>query len=78
MPPRVARPRRDIDYMGITFVEGIIGKNQRSSYHKLFERNVLATRYPNNATLCDLVLIDIFNWMLSNQDLQKESLMAQG
>ncbi|KAI5428991.1 hypothetical protein KIW84_033840 [Lathyrus oleraceus] len=52
--------------MGITFAEGIVSKNQRSSYHKLFKRNVLATRYPDNATLRDLGLIDNVNWMLSN------------
>ena len=52
--------------MGITFVEGVVGENQRSRYHKLFKRNVIATRYPDNATLCDLGLIDNISWMLSN------------
>lgn len=66
MPPRIARTRREIDYMGITFVEGIVGENQRSNYHKLFKRNALATMYPDNATLRDLGLIDNVNWMLSN------------
>lgn len=66
IPPRIARPRREIDYMGITFAWGIIGENQRSSYHKFLKRNVLATRYPDNATLRDLGLIDNVNWMLSN------------
>ena len=66
MPPRIARPRREIDYMGITFTKGIICENQRSSYHKLFKRNTLATRYPDNTTLRDLGLIDNVNLMLSN------------
>lgn len=66
MSPRVARPRREINYMGITFAEGIIGVNQRSNYHKLFKRNILATRYPDNTTLRDLGLIDNVNWLLSN------------
>lgn len=66
MPSRIARQRREIDYMGITLAEGIIGENQRSSYHKIFKRNVLATRYPDNSTLCDLGLIDCVNWMLRN------------
>ncbi|KAI5388012.1 hypothetical protein KIW84_073922 [Lathyrus oleraceus] len=66
MPPKIARPRREMDYMGITFTEGIVGENQRGSYHKLFKRNVLATRYPDNDTLRDLGLIDCVNWMLSN------------
>ncbi|KAI5447049.1 hypothetical protein KIW84_014772 [Lathyrus oleraceus] len=33
---------------------GIDGKNQRSKYHKLFKRDVLAARYPDNAALRDL------------------------
>ncbi|KAI5444134.1 hypothetical protein KIW84_012664 [Lathyrus oleraceus] len=66
MPPMVARPRREIDYMCITSAEGIIGENQRSSYHKLFKRNVLAIRYPDNSTLRDLGLFDNVNWMLGN------------
>lgn len=60
MPHRVARLRRDIDYMDIA------GENQKSSYHKLFKRNVLATRYLDNATLRDLGLFDNVNSMLSN------------
>ncbi|KAI5401002.1 hypothetical protein KIW84_065730 [Lathyrus oleraceus] len=55
--------------MGITSAEGIVGENQRSNYHKLFKRNVLATRYPDNATLHDLGLIETVNWMLSNLDM---------
>lgn len=61
MPPRIAMPGREIDYMGITLAEGIVGENQRSNYHKLFKRNFLSTRYPDNATLRDLGLIDNVN-----------------
>ncbi|KAI5421888.1 hypothetical protein KIW84_045365 [Lathyrus oleraceus] len=43
MPHRAVRPRREMDYMGIAFAEGIDGENQRSRYHKLFKRDVLAT-----------------------------------
>ncbi|KAI5409406.1 hypothetical protein KIW84_055005 [Lathyrus oleraceus] len=66
MPPRIARPRRKIDYMGIIFAEGIVYENQMSSYYKLFKRNVLATRCPDKATLRDLGLINNVNWMFSN------------
>ncbi|KAI5406548.1 hypothetical protein KIW84_053039 [Lathyrus oleraceus] len=55
--------------MGITFVEGVVGENQRSSYHKLFKRNLLAIRYPDNATLRDLGIFDSVNWMLNNLDM---------
>ncbi|KAI5413818.1 hypothetical protein KIW84_058096 [Lathyrus oleraceus] len=43
MPPRVVRPRGDVDYTGIVFTEGIDSENQRSRYHKLFKRDVLVT-----------------------------------
>ncbi|KAI5440122.1 hypothetical protein KIW84_025465 [Lathyrus oleraceus] len=66
MPPRAVRPRGDVDYMGIIFAEGIDGENQRSKYHKLFTRDVLATRYLGNATLRDLGLSDSVHWMLNN------------
>lgn len=66
MPPRVVRPRGDKDYMGIVFAEGIDGENQRSRYHKLFNRDVLATQYPNNAALRDLGLSDSVHWILNN------------
>lgn len=59
MPHRVVRPRGDMDYMGIVFVEGIDGYNQRSRYHRLFKRDVLATRYPENVTLSDLVYLTV-------------------
>ncbi|KAI5444903.1 hypothetical protein KIW84_013253 [Lathyrus oleraceus] len=42
MPPRVVIPRREIDYMGIAFAEGINGENQ-SRYHKNFNRDILET-----------------------------------
>ncbi|KAI5418641.1 hypothetical protein KIW84_043029 [Lathyrus oleraceus] len=66
MPPRVVRPRGDVDYMGIVFAEGIDGENQRSRYHKLFKRDLLATRYPDNVALRDLGLSDSVHWMLNN------------
>ncbi|KAI5413828.1 hypothetical protein KIW84_058103 [Lathyrus oleraceus] len=66
MPHRAVRPRGDMDYMGIVFVEGIDGENQRSRYHKLFKRDVLATRYPDNDALRDLGLSNSVHWMLNN------------
>ncbi|KAI5436546.1 hypothetical protein KIW84_022878 [Lathyrus oleraceus] len=63
MPPRAVRPRGD---MGIAFSEGIDGENQRSKYHKLLKRDVLATQYPDNAALRDLGLSDNVHWMLNN------------
>ncbi|KAI5430262.1 hypothetical protein KIW84_034733 [Lathyrus oleraceus] len=66
MPPRAIRPRGDVDCMVIVFAEGIDGENQMSRYHKLFKRDILATRYPDNAALRDLGLSDSIHWMLSN------------
>ncbi|KAI5398304.1 hypothetical protein KIW84_063910 [Lathyrus oleraceus] len=66
MLPRAVRPRRKIDYMGIEFAEGIDGENQRSRHHKLLKRDVLVTRYPDDATLRALGLFDSFRWMLNN------------
>ncbi|KAI5428537.1 hypothetical protein KIW84_033501 [Lathyrus oleraceus] len=66
MPPRAVRPGEDMDYMEIAFAEGIDGENQRRRYHKLFKRDVLATRYPDNAALRDLGLSDNVHWMLNN------------
>lgn len=66
MPPRAVRPIRDINYLGIEFVEGIDGKNKRSRYHKLFKRDILATRYPDDASLRALGLFDSVRWMLNN------------
>ncbi|KAI5414605.1 hypothetical protein KIW84_040187 [Lathyrus oleraceus] len=70
MPPRVVRPREDMDYMGIIFAEGTDGENQRSRYHKIFKRDVLATRYPDNGALRDLDLSDSVHWMLNNLGLK--------
>ncbi|KAI5396514.1 hypothetical protein KIW84_062650 [Lathyrus oleraceus] len=66
IPPRVVRPIRDIKYLGIEFSEGIGGENQRSKYHKIFKRGVLATRYPDDAALHALGLFDNIHWMLNN------------
>ncbi|KAI5434898.1 hypothetical protein KIW84_021646 [Lathyrus oleraceus] len=66
MPPTDVRPRGDMNYMGIVFAEGIDVEIQRSRYHKLFKRDVLATRYPDNAALHDLGLFDSVHWMLNN------------
>ncbi|KAI5400174.1 hypothetical protein KIW84_065195 [Lathyrus oleraceus] len=66
MPPRAVRPRREINYMGIAFADGIDGENQRRRYHKLFKRDILATRYPDNVALRDLGLSDSVHWMLNN------------
>ncbi|KAI5441210.1 hypothetical protein KIW84_010604 [Lathyrus oleraceus] len=66
MPPRVVRPRREVNYMGIVFAEGIEIENQRSRYHKLFKRDVLATRYPDDVNLRALGLFDSVHWMLNN------------
>ncbi|KAI5427382.1 hypothetical protein KIW84_032703 [Lathyrus oleraceus] len=66
MPPKAVRPRRDINYLGIEFAEGIVGENQRSRYHKLFKRDVLATRYPDDVALRALSLFDSVRWMLNN------------
>ncbi|KAI5429770.1 hypothetical protein KIW84_034385 [Lathyrus oleraceus] len=55
-----------MDYMRIVFAKGIDGENQRSRYHKLFKRDVLATRYPDNADLRDLGLSNSVHWMLNN------------
>lgn len=52
--------------MGIVFAEGIDGENQRSRYHKLFKRDVLATRYPDNVVLRDFDLSDSVHWILNN------------
>lgn len=66
MPHKAVRARGDMDYMGISFAEGIDGENQRNIYHKLFKRDVLETRYPDNVALCDLGLSDSVHWMLNN------------
>ncbi|KAI5438957.1 hypothetical protein KIW84_024620 [Lathyrus oleraceus] len=66
MPHRTVRPRGDMDYMGIVFAEGIDGENQRSIYHKLLKRDVLATRYPDNVALHDLGLSNNVHWMFNN------------
>lgn len=55
-----------MDYMRIAFSEGIDRENQRSRYHKLFKRDVLATRYPDDVSLRDLGLFDSVHWMLYN------------
>ncbi|KAI5387281.1 hypothetical protein KIW84_073426 [Lathyrus oleraceus] len=65
MPPITVRPRREINYMGIEFSEGIDGENQRRRYHKLFKRNILATRYPDDDTLHALGFFDSVSWMLN-------------
>ncbi|KAI5413961.1 hypothetical protein KIW84_058203 [Lathyrus oleraceus] len=66
MPPRVVKPKRDINYMGVAFAEENDGENQRSRYHKLFKRDILAMRYPDDASLHDLGLFDNVHWMLNN------------
>ncbi|KAI5390050.1 hypothetical protein KIW84_075396 [Lathyrus oleraceus] len=66
MPPRAIRPRRDMDYMGIVFVEGIDGENEGSRYNKVFKRDVLATRYLDDAALRNLGLSNCVHWMLNN------------
>ncbi|KAI5400440.1 hypothetical protein KIW84_065359 [Lathyrus oleraceus] len=53
-------------YIGIAFADGIGGENQRSRYHKLFKRDVLATRNPDNAAFRDLGLSNSVHWMLNN------------
>lgn len=52
--------------MGIEFAEGIDGENQRSKYHKLFKRDVLAMRYPDDVALRALGLFNSVRWMLNN------------
>ncbi|KAI5436345.1 hypothetical protein KIW84_022717 [Lathyrus oleraceus] len=66
MSPRAVRLRREINYMGIAFAEGIDGENQRSRYHKRFKRDALEMRYPNDAALRALGLFDRVHWMLNN------------
>ncbi|KAI5430861.1 hypothetical protein KIW84_035118 [Lathyrus oleraceus] len=65
MPPREVRPRREINYIRIAFAEGIDRENQKRRYHKLL-RDVLATRYLDDATLRALGLFDSVHWMLNN------------
>ncbi|KAI5431095.1 hypothetical protein KIW84_035309 [Lathyrus oleraceus] len=66
MPHRAVISRGDMGYMGIAFTEGIDGENQRRRYHKLFKRDVLATRYPDSSALRDLGLSNNVHWMLNN------------
>lgn len=63
---RVVRPRREIDFMGIEFAEGMEGENQRARYAKLFNREVTPTRYPYETALYDLGLYNSVRWMLGN------------
>ncbi|KAI5402897.1 hypothetical protein KIW84_050480 [Lathyrus oleraceus] len=56
MPHREVIPRREMNYIGIAFAEGINVENQRSKYHKLLKRDILATQYPDDASLRDLGL----------------------
>ena len=63
MPPRAVRPRGD---MGIAFSEGIDGENEGSRYNKVFKRDVLATRYLDDAALRNLGLSNCVHWMLNN------------
>lgn len=53
MPSRVIRSRREIDFIGIEFAEGTEGENQRARYAKLFNREVVPTRYAHEIALHD-------------------------